>query len=71
MESFVPKLRAHPNFGELNKVWICSITNVVQKEWTSVSESGHFNSLVFKKIKSFNNSELSDVETNLIEYINN
>ena len=59
------------NFGELSKVWICSITNNIQSDWTSVSESGHFNSLVYKKINQFNNSELSNVETNLIEYINN
>ena len=59
------------NFGELNKVWICRITNNSQNNWTSVSDLGHFNSLEYKKVNQINNLGLSNIETNLIEYINN
>ena len=37
------------NFGEIGSLWICSVTNISQKEWTSVSEAGHFNSLEWKR----------------------
>ena len=37
------------NFGEIGNLWICSVTKLTQKEWTSVSEAGHFNSLEWKK----------------------
>ena len=62
---------ARANFGELNKVWICRITNNSQNNWTSVSDLGHFNSLEYKKVNQINNLGLSNIETNLIEYINN
>ena len=58
------------NFGELNKIWICSITNIAQAEWSSVSNSGHFNSLDWKIPQSLNNLNSSSIESNLIEYIN-
>ena len=37
------------NFGELNKIWICRISNVSQNEWAAVSDSGYFNSLEWSK----------------------
>ena len=59
------------NFGELNKIWICQINKTSQEEWTSVSNSGYFNSLEWKKPELFKNIISSNVETNLIEYIDN
>ncbi len=35
----------------LNEIWICKISNVTQTNWTSVSESGYFNSLEWKHPK--------------------
>ena len=37
--------------ANLNKIWICQITNSIQTTWTSVSESGYFNSLEWKQPK--------------------
>ena len=34
--------------------WICKITNQTQQEWNSLSESGHFNSLVVNTVKMIN-----------------
>ena len=34
-----------------NKIWICKISNISQTSWTSVSESGYFNSLEWKQPK--------------------
>ena len=31
--------------------WICKITNQVQNDWSSMSDSGHFNSLVWSRSK--------------------
>ena len=42
-------LRAeHANFDE---IWICQITNTPQKNWNSISDSGHFNSLEWRRPK--------------------
>ncbi len=59
------------NFGKLNKIWICRISNISQTEWASVSKGGYFNSLEWEY--PINNSELtsSNLETNSIEYIDN
>ena len=35
--------------GLENKMWVCFISKKVQKEWSSVSEGGHFNSLEWKQ----------------------
>ncbi len=59
------------NFGELNKIWICNITNTSQENWSSVSNSGYFNSLEWKRPKDMNNLSVQDVESNIISYINN
>ena len=67
------------NFGELNKVWICRITNVSQEKWSSVSNSGYFNSLDWITPKpltglsspNIESSDLNQIETNIIKYINN
>ena len=59
------------NFGELNRIWICSITNTTQENWSSMSNSGYFNSLEWRKPKDMNNLSSQDVESNIISYINN
>jgi len=42
-------LRAeNANFDE---IWVCQITNTPQKNWNSISDSGHFNSLEWKRPK--------------------
>ena len=43
------KLRA--NNAGVDNHWICKITNNPQKDWTSLSDSGHFNSLEWKQPK--------------------
>ncbi len=35
-------------------IWICQITNQTQLEWSSISESGYFNSLVWSAPKMLN-----------------
>ena len=35
--------------GDMNNIWICAVTNIVQNEWTSISKGGYFNSLQWKK----------------------
>ena len=32
-------------------LWLCKITNQSQEEWSSLSKSGHFNSLVLNNLK--------------------
>tara|TARA_A100001011_G_scaffold400141_1_gene512661 strand:+ start:6862 stop:8160 length:1299 start_codon:yes stop_codon:yes gene_type:complete len=39
----------------LENMWICKITNKTQPEWDSLSDSGHFNSLVWSAPKMLNN----------------
>ena len=41
------KLRAKN--GEMSNLWVCSITNKSQNQWSSLSNSGYFNSLVWKQ----------------------
>ena len=43
------KLRA--NNADIDKYWVCKITNNFQKDWSTISESGHFNSLEWKQPK--------------------
>ena len=37
--------------ASFDEIWICQITNTPQKNWNSISESGHFNSLEWKRPK--------------------
>jgi len=46
------KLRAQN--AELEFLWICNITNMLQKNWTALSESGYFNSLEWRRPKMLN-----------------
>ena len=59
------------NFGDLSKIWICRISNISQEKWTSVSNSGYFNSLEWKKPKEISELQSPNIETNAIKYINN
>ena len=59
------------NFGDINNIWICSITNISQEKWSSVSSAGYFNSLVWKKPQQLTELQSSDIESNIIKYINN
>ena len=59
------------NFGDLSKVWICQISNISQEKWTSVSNSGYFKSLEWKKPLGISKLQPSNIETNIINYINN
>ena len=59
------------NFGELNYLWICRISNISQEKWSSISNGGHFNSLVWEKPQSLTELPSSDIESNIIKYINN
>ena len=40
--------------ANINEVWLCQISNFSQTNWSSVSESGYFNSLVWKQPKMLN-----------------
>lgn len=35
--------------GDINETWVCMISNKYQDKWTSVSNEGYFNSLVWKQ----------------------
>ena len=59
------------NFGELNNMWICRFTNISEEKWASVSKAGYFNSLEWKKVPSLAELPSSDIESNIIRYINN
>tara|TARA_B100001287_G_C22551444_1_gene467065 strand:- start:562 stop:927 length:366 start_codon:yes stop_codon:yes gene_type:complete len=37
-------------------IWICNITNTSQEEWSSLSDSGYFNSLVLSNSKMIDSS---------------
>ena len=37
--------------ASFDEIWICQITNTPQKNWNSISESGYFNSLEWKRPK--------------------
>ena len=43
------KLRA--NNAQVDNYWICRVTNSPQKEWNTLSDSGHFNSLEWRQPK--------------------
>ncbi len=43
------KLRA--NNANLENYWVCNITNNPQKDWSALSDSGHFNSLEWRQPK--------------------
>jgi len=43
------KLRA--NNANLENYWVCNITNNPQKDWSALSESGHFNTLEWRQQK--------------------
>ena len=40
----------------VENIWVCKITNQSQDEWTSLSDSGYFNSLVLSNTKMINNN---------------
>ena len=46
--------------GALNNLWICKITKNAQKDWSSLSNSGYFNSLEWRQPPMINQIELSD-----------
>ncbi len=43
------KLRA--NNANLENYWVCNITSNPQRDWSALSESGHFNSLEWRQQK--------------------
>lgn len=59
------------NFGELDNIWICRISGISQNQWTSISKSGYFNSLEWKKPDRSSGLLNRDFESKIIEYINN
>jgi len=59
------------NFGEPHNVWVCCISNISEEKWSSVSKEGYFNSLVWKKPISLTETPSSEIESNIIQYINN
>jgi len=46
------KLRA--NNADIDNYWVCKITNNPQKDWSPLSDSGHFNSLEWRQPKMLN-----------------
>ena len=44
----------------LNEIWVCQITSIAQNNWSSVSESGHFNSLEWRRPKMLGTNILKD-----------
>ena len=44
--------------ANIDEIWICQITNKSQHDWGSVSDSGHFNSLEWKRPKMLGNNFL-------------
>ena len=59
------------NFGEPHNLWICRFSNISEEKWASVSKGGYFNSLVWKKPASLTETSSSEIESNIIKYINN
>ena len=43
--------RLRANNAEIENYWVCKITNNPQKDWTTLSDSGHFNSLEWRQPK--------------------
>ena len=46
--------------ANLDEIWICQITNISQNKWSSVSDSGHFNSLEWRRPKMLGTTILND-----------
>ena len=42
--------------ANMEDTWICRITNQTQDEWSSLSNSGNYNSLVWTSLKMLRNS---------------
>mgnify|MGYP006174037927 CR=1 FL=1 len=59
------------NFGKLGKVWICSISGESQSIWTSVSQAGYFNSLIWDYPNQNSKLYSSGFQMNKIGYIDN
>ena len=57
------------NLGKLNKIWICQISGLSQKHWTTVSKEGYFNSLEWKYPKNLAELESPGFEISPINYI--
>ena len=41
--------------SSIDNLWVCRITNQPQEEWSSLSNSGYFNSLVLSSSKMIDN----------------
>jgi len=39
------------NYANLNKIWVCKFTGISQINWTSLSDTGYFNSLNWSQQK--------------------
>ena len=46
--------------SNLDEIWICQITNISQNNWSSVSDSGYFNSLEWSRPKMLGTAILND-----------
>ena len=46
--------------SNLDEIWICQITNISQNNWSSVADSGHFNSLEWRRPKMLGRAILND-----------
>ena len=46
--------------ANLDEIWICQVTNISQNNWSSISESGHFNSLEWRRPKMLGTNILND-----------
>lgn len=53
--------------GLENKMWVCFISKKKQREWTSISEGGHFNSLEWRQPIMLNQFDNND---NLLNHVN-
>jgi len=59
------------NLGKEKKIWICQISGITQNEWSSVSSSGHFNSLKWQYPQTIAQFSSSGFEIDSLEYIGN
>ena len=44
----------------LNEIWVCQITSIAQNNWSSVSDSGYFNSLEWRRPKMLGTNIFKD-----------
>jgi len=51
--------KARSENGAENNIWICTMSNKQQNEWTSVSYGGYFNSLVWKQPNVLNQIKIN------------